>query len=73
MKRAWLFALLLSAGLASADNSVVTLASTTSTENSGLLDSLLPVFEAESGIDMRVVVAATGRATSRLMIPSDFI
>ena len=62
MKRAWVFALLLSAGLASADDSVVTLASTTSTENSGLLDSLLPVFEAESGIDVRVVVAGTGRA-----------
>ncbi len=40
----------------------IVLASTTSIENSGLLDFLLPVFERESGIDVHVVPVGTGRA-----------
>ncbi len=40
----------------------ITLASTTSTENSGLFDHLLPVFTKESGIEVRVVAVGTGKA-----------
>ena len=36
--------------------------STTSTANSGLYDHLLPLFEAESGIDVQVVAVGTGQA-----------
>lgn len=36
--------------------------STTSTQNSGLLDYILPGFEAETGIDVRVVAVGTGQA-----------
>jgi len=40
----------------------ITLASTTSTENSGLFDSILPKFEEASGIAVRVVAVGTGQA-----------
>ena len=40
----------------------VTLASTTSTENSGLFDHLLPRFTAKTGIEVRVVAVGTGQA-----------
>ncbi len=40
----------------------ITVASTTSTENSGLYEFLLPRFTAESGIDVRVVAVGTGQA-----------
>lgn len=40
----------------------ITLASTTSTQNSGLLDYLLPLFTKESGIEVRVVAVGTGQA-----------
>lgn len=36
--------------------------STTSTQNSGLLEAILPAFEASSGIDVRVVAVGTGQA-----------
>lgn len=36
--------------------------STTSTQNSGLLDAILPVFEAQSDINVRVVAVGTGQA-----------
>jgi tungstate transport system substrate-binding protein len=36
--------------------------STTSTQNSGLFDHLLPVFKAETGIEVRVVAVGTGQA-----------
>lgn len=36
--------------------------STTSTQNSGLLDAILPGFEAETGIDVRIVAVGTGQA-----------
>lgn len=44
------------------DNKVITLATTTSTENSGLLDYLLPKFQDESGIQVRVIAVGTGKA-----------
>ncbi|AOY89077.1 sulfate transporter [Marinobacter salinus] len=40
----------------------ITLASTTSTENSGLFDSILPQFEEATGIEVRVVAVGTGQA-----------
>lgn len=40
----------------------ITVASTTSTQNSGLFDKLLPLFEKHSGIDVRVVAVGTGQA-----------
>ena len=46
---------------ASAETFII-LASTTSTDNSGLLDAILPQFEAETGIAVRVVAVGTGQA-----------
>ncbi len=40
----------------------ITVASTTSTENSGLFEYLLPRFTAESGVEVRVVAVGTGQA-----------
>jgi tungstate transport system substrate-binding protein len=45
-----------------AETPFVTLASTTSTENSGLLADLLPRFRESSGIQVRVVAVGTGQA-----------
>ena len=50
------------AGLAMAEDRYITLASTTSTENSGLFDHLLPQFTEATGIDVRVVAVGTGQA-----------
>ncbi len=44
------------------DSKVLRLATTTSTENSGLLDYILPNFEQSSGYDVHVVAVGTGRA-----------
>lgn len=38
------------------------LATTTSTENSGLLDELVPLFEAQSGVNVKVVAVGSGAA-----------
>jgi len=43
-------------------DSVIICASTTSTQNSGLFDHILPLFEQESGIKVKVVAAGTGAA-----------
>ena len=40
----------------------ITVASTTSTENSGLFEVILPVFERQTGIAVRVVAVGTGQA-----------
>ncbi|MEZ5594228.1 MAG: substrate-binding domain-containing protein [Gammaproteobacteria bacterium] len=45
-----------------AADSFITVASTTSTENSGLFDFLLPKFTDASGIEVRVVAVGTGQA-----------
>ncbi len=66
MTRALLLALALIALTATAPvragERVVTLASTTSTENSGLFAHLLPRFTRASGIDVRVIAVGTGQA-----------
>jgi tungstate transport system substrate-binding protein len=53
---------LLLAASAHAQERFITVASTTSTEQSGLFGYLLPVFEKESGIRVRVVALGTGQA-----------
>ena len=56
-------ALLLSASIAGAeDENFIIVASTTSTQNSGLFDHLLPEFHAATGIEARVVALGTGAA-----------
>src|SRR5688572_17110216 len=47
---------------AHAQEKFITVASTTSTEQSGLFRHLLPAFEAKSGIQVRVVALGTGQA-----------
>ncbi|MHC8510136.1 MAG: ABC transporter substrate-binding protein [Rhodospirillales bacterium] len=47
---------------ASAAEDTIMLQSTTSTANSGLYDHLLPLFEAETGVKVRVVPVGTGQA-----------
>ena len=48
--------------MAEAQPRYITLASTTSTEQSGLFKHLLPVFEKKTGIRVRVVAVGTGQA-----------
>jgi tungstate transport system substrate-binding protein len=47
---------------AEAQDKFITVASTTSTEQSGLFGYLLPIFEKKSGIHVRVVALGTGQA-----------
>ena len=47
---------------ASAQDKFITVASTTSTEQSGLFGHLLPMFEKDTGISVRVVALGTGQA-----------
>jgi tungstate transport system substrate-binding protein len=48
--------------LAQAQEKFITVASTTSTEQSGLFGHILPLFEQKSGIKVRVVAVGTGQA-----------
>ena len=65
--RVWSMALgllgaaLLSAPAAAEDRSIV-VASTTSTQDSGLFGYLLPLFKAKTGIDVKVIAQGTGQA-----------
>ena len=45
-----------------AEQTVVRMATTTSTENSGLFSELLPPFEKQSGISLQVIAVGTGKA-----------
>lgn len=54
-------AVLLATSAAASDRYLL-LQSTTSTQNSGLFDYLLPIFTDETGIDVRVVAVGTGQA-----------
>jgi tungstate transport system substrate-binding protein len=58
---ALLFAAML-CGEAQAQDRFITLSSTTSTQDSGLFDHILPRFKAASGIDVHVVAVGTGQA-----------
>jgi len=56
------FACLLLAAAALAQQPFIVVASTTSTEQSGLFPQLLPAFEKDTGINVRVVAVGTGQA-----------
>src|SRR6266567_74996 len=56
----WLSLLMISAALA--QSPFITVASTTSTEESGLFLHLLPAFTKAAGIQVRVVAVGTGQA-----------
>ncbi|MFC6687196.1 substrate-binding domain-containing protein [Jhaorihella thermophila] len=55
------------AGAARAETPFITVQSTTSTQNSGLLDAILPQFTARTGIEVRVVAVGTGHAIRNAM------
>jgi tungstate transport system substrate-binding protein len=55
-------ALVAAATVASAQQRSIVVASTTSTENSGLFGHILPLFKQKTGIDVRVVSLGTGQA-----------
>ncbi len=57
-----LLAALALSGPAPAGERFILLQSTTSTQNSGLFDAILPAFTAASGIEVRVVAVGTGQA-----------
>ncbi len=66
VKNGWfgvLAALALTAGtVPGAAQEFITVASTTSTENSGLFEYILPLFQKQTGIEVRVVAQGTGQA-----------
>ena len=62
MLLALLFGLLTIAGTARAEDRFITIASTTSTQDSGLFDYLLPIFTKQTGIGVHVVAVGTGQA-----------
>ena len=53
---------LLLSGTGRAEERFIILQSTTSTQNSGLFDAILPRFQAKTGIEVRVVAVGTGQA-----------
>ncbi len=59
---AGVYAVFLSASIGHAASSFITVASTTSTANSGLFDTILPEFTKETDIEVRVVAVGTGQA-----------
>jgi tungstate transport system substrate-binding protein len=56
------YLLVLAVSAAGAEEPFITVASTTSTEESGLFGHLLPVFAKETGIHVRVIAVGTGQA-----------
>lgn len=67
----WLFAMLMGTVLAAftlvgeahaTEQKIIRLATTTSTENSGLLDYLLPEFKRDTGYSVHVIAVGTGKA-----------
>lgn len=62
MNRYWLAGLLCISCTAAPNSNDVVLATTTSTRDSGLLDSLLPAFESSSGYKVKVIAVGTGQA-----------
>jgi len=54
--------LALACGGAQAQSKFITVASTTSTEQSGLFKHLLPIYTQKSGVEVRVVAVGTGQA-----------
>lgn len=52
--------------LATEDDRLLRLAATTTSENSGLLERLIPAFETDSGYRVRVIIGSSGRALKLL-------
>ena len=48
--------------IAQAEDQFIVVQSTTSTQNSGLFEHILPIFTKKTGIDVRVVAVGTGQA-----------
>jgi tungstate transport system substrate-binding protein len=62
-RRVFLAAILICLGVgAQAQERFITVASTTSTEQSGLFGHLLPIYERQTGVKVRVVALGTGQA-----------
>jgi len=61
-RRIFLAFLVCLAAAAQAQQKFITVASTTSTEQSGLFGYLLPIYEKETGVQVRVVAVGTGQA-----------
>jgi len=59
---AFVLVLGVAAGRAAADDRSIVVASTTSTQDSGLFGYLLPIFKAKTGIDVKVIAQGTGQA-----------
>lgn len=57
-----LLALLMPGTASAADRGFIIVQSTTSTQNSGLFEAILPKFRAKTGIEVRVVAVGTGQA-----------
>ncbi len=57
-----LFTILVGGGAAQAASKTVILATTTSTQDSGLLDVLVPLFEKESGFQVKTISVGSGQA-----------
>lgn len=55
------------AGTTAARDQFIVVQSTTSTQNSGLFEHILPIFQAQSGIEVRVVAVGTGQAIKNAM------
>src|ERR1700731_5030391 len=68
MSRFWslalagLFCALVHRAPASAEDRSIVVASTTSTQDSGLFSYLLPIFKAKTGIEVKVIAQGTGQA-----------
>jgi tungstate transport system substrate-binding protein len=58
----WMAALILGCALVGARAESITMASTTSTQQSGLFGHLLPAFKKATGLDVKVVAVGTGQA-----------
>ena len=58
---------ILAAGIAPADDRSIVVQSTTSTQNSGLFDHILPMFTDATGIVVKVVAVGTGQAIRNSM------
>lgn len=62
LRKILLSTVLVFSALGSAAQTSITMASTTSTEQSGLFSQILPAFKKASGIDVKVVAVGTGQA-----------
>ena len=55
-------------GAAQADERFITLSSTTSTQDSGFFDYILPIFKSATGLSVHVIAVGTGHTNSAVAI-----